>query len=174
MRTLLGLDLERQQAVVVLGNTSRGVERVGLILTASDGPVEAVDSPGIPDIPTIVATLAGVWLLIIFARAAVRGEDRLRVATGLVAGAAGLLILLAHGPWVFVPAWVWGTLTGVSVALAGYGVLRSLGLPIWPRSTKGGDPLEPPKRHGFGKRRVLGVLNAVAYLIILGCAIWSL
>jgi CubicO group peptidase (beta-lactamase class C family) len=190
MRTLLGLDLERQQAVVVLGNTSRGVERVGLILTASDGPVEAVDSPGIPDIPTIVATLAGVWLLIIFARAAVRGEDRLRVATGLVAGAAGLLILLAHGPWVFVPAWVWGTLTGASVAFAGYAVLRSLGLPVWPRSTKGGDPLEPPKRHGsstkggdpheppkrygFGKRRVLGVLNAVAYLIVLGCAIWSL
>jgi CubicO group peptidase (beta-lactamase class C family) len=161
MHTMLALDRERRQAVAILGNTSRDVDRVGLVLAAADGPVTAVDSPGIPSIPTIAATVAGVWFLIIFGSAAVRGNDRLSVASGLVAGAAGLLVLLAHGPWVLVPAWVWSPLAGASVALAGYAVLRSLSLPAWP-----GERL--------GWRRVLGVVNAVGYLIVLGFVIWSL
>jgi CubicO group peptidase (beta-lactamase class C family) len=176
MRSLLALDRERQQAVVIMGNTSRDVDRVGLVLAASNGPVTAVDSPGITDLPTIAATLAGMWFLVIFAGAAVRGPDRLNVASGLTAGAAALLILLAHGPWLLVPAWVWGPVTGASVALAGYAVLRSLSLPAWPdpRRSTVDDPLEPPRRARQWGRRALRLVSAVASLIVLGCAIWSL
>jgi CubicO group peptidase (beta-lactamase class C family) len=173
MHAMLALDRERQQAVVILGNTTRPADRAALALAATDGPVTAVDSLGIPSIPMVAATLAGVWFLIILATAAVRGRDRLSVASGLLAGAAGLLILLAHGPWVFVPAWVWSPLTGVCVAFAGYAVLRSTYLPIWPPgSSKESRPLEAPRR--TWRRRMLGVLSAVGNLIVLGCVIWSL
>jgi hypothetical protein len=172
MHTILALDRERQQAVVLLGNTSHPADRAGLALAASDGTVAARDSLGIPSIPTVAATFAGMWFLIIFATAAVRGWDRLGVASGLLAGAAGLLILLAHGPWLFVPAWVWSPLAGVCVALAGYGVLRSMYLPIWPGPRQLHNPLEAPKRSW--RRRVQGVLSAVANLIVLSCVMWSL
>jgi CubicO group peptidase (beta-lactamase class C family) len=172
MHTILALDRERQQAVVILGNTTRPADKAGLALAASDGTVAAVDSLGIPSIPTVAATFAGVWFLIIFATAAVRGRDRLSVASGLLAGAAGLLILLAHGPWLFVPAWVWSPLAGVCVAFAGHGVLRSMYLPIWPGPRQVHHPLEAPTR--TWRRRVRGILSAVANLIVLGCVIWSL
>jgi hypothetical protein len=107
-----------------------------------------------------------LWFVIAFASAALRGQDRLRVAAGLLAGAAGLLLLLAHGPWVFVAAWVWGPLTGASVALAGYAVLRSANLPTWPR------PLGSPWRQRW--RRTRDALSVAGNLIVLGFAIWSL
>jgi hypothetical protein len=172
MHTIVALDRQRRQGVVILGNTTRSVDLLGLDLAASNGPVKAVDSAGIPDVPTIAATLAGLWFLIIFASAAVRRKDRLHVAAGLLAGAAGLLLLLAHGPWMLVPAWAWGPLTGASVALAGYAVLRSASLPTWPGRRTMGDSLESPRRYAW--RRALSVVSAVANLIVLGFVIWSL
>jgi CubicO group peptidase (beta-lactamase class C family) len=157
MHTMLALDRERQQAVVLLGNTNHSADQAALSLAAADGPVTAVDSLDIPSIPTIALTLAGLWALVAFANAAVRGRDRLAVAIGLVQGAAGLLLLLAHGPWVLVPAWVWSPLAGVSVALAAYAVVRTRTLPTYP-----------------AKRRILRWLSAVANLIVLGFAIWTL
>ena len=154
---MLALDRERQQAVVILGNTTRPADQAALVMAATDGPVTAVDSPGIPSIPTIALTLAGLWALVAFASAAVRGRDRMAVAIGLVQGAAGLLLLLAHAPWVLVPAWVWAPLAGASVALAGYAVLRARTLPTYPV-----------------KRRALRWVSAVANLIVLGCVIWTL
>ena len=56
--------------------------------------------------------MAGLWALVTFVSAAVRGRDRLAVAIGLIEGAAGLLLLLAHGPWIQVPAWIWSPLAG--------------------------------------------------------------
>jgi CubicO group peptidase (beta-lactamase class C family) len=171
MHTILALDRERQQAVVILGNTTHPADQEGLALAAADGPVTTVDSIGIPSIPMVAATLAGLWFLIIFASAAIRARDRLSAAAGLLAGAAGLLLLLAHGPWLFVPAWIWSPLTGICVAFAGYAVLRSRYLPVWPGSFPGREPLKPQK---YGRRRVLGVVNVAGYLIVLGCVIWSL
>ena len=51
------------------------------------------------------------------------------MVNGLLSGAAGLLILLAYGPWILVPAWIWGALTGAAAALAAYAVLRARTLP---------------------------------------------
>ena len=45
MRTMLALDRERQQAVIVLGNTSRWMDQAGLGLAAATGPPAAVDRP---------------------------------------------------------------------------------------------------------------------------------
>ena len=45
-RTMLALDRERGQAVVMMGNTARWVDRAGLTLAATDGEVPARDRPG--------------------------------------------------------------------------------------------------------------------------------
>lgn len=157
MRSMLALDRERQQGVVILGNTSRWVNRAGWGLAASEGPPTAVDRPALPPIPTLVTMALGLVFLVSFVSAALRGKDRLAVATGLVAGLAGLLVLLAYGPWTFAPAWIWGTLAGGSAALAAYAVLRARDLPN-----------VPPRRAW------LGWLNAAGYLIVLALVVWAL
>ena len=157
MHTMLALDRERRQAVVLLGNTNHSADRAALALAAADGPVRAVGPSWIPGIPTIALTLAGLWAVIAFVSAAVRGRDRMAVAIGLIEGGAGLLLLLAHGPWILVPAWVWSPLAGASVALAAYAVLRARTLPTHP-----------------AKRRALRWVSVVANLIVLGFVIWTL
>ena len=70
--------------------------------------VAAVDRPGGPGIPALAASATGLLFLLTLVIAAVRAGDRLAVVNGVLSGAAGLLILLAHGPWSLVPGWVWG------------------------------------------------------------------
>ena len=59
----------------------------------------AVDRPGGPGIPALAAAVTGLLFLLTLVIAAVRAGDRLAVVNGVLSGAAGLLILLAHGPW---------------------------------------------------------------------------
>ena len=157
MRSMLALDRERQQGVIVLGNTGRGVDRAGLGLAASGGPPAAVDRPALPGIPSLIAIAVGLASLISFVSAALRGKDQLAVATGLISGLSGLLVLLAYGPWTFAPAWIWGALTGAAVALAAYAVFRAQDLPSVP-----------------AKRPALGWLNAAASLIVLALVLYAL
>jgi CubicO group peptidase (beta-lactamase class C family) len=157
MRSMLALDRERQQGVIVLVSTSRSVDRAGLGLAASDGTPVAVDRPALPGIPNLVAIAVGLAFLVSFASAALRGKDKVTVAIGLVSGLSGLLILLAYGPWTWVPAWIWGTLTGAAAALAAYAVLRARDLPNAP-----------------AKRAWLGWLNVAASLIVLGLVLHAL
>jgi CubicO group peptidase (beta-lactamase class C family) len=157
MRSMLALDRERQQGVVLLGNTSRWVNRAGWGLAASDGPPIAVDRPALPGIPTLVAIAVGLAFLISFVSAALRGQDQLAVAIGLISGLSGLLILLAYGPWTFAPAWIWATLTGAAVALAAYAVLRGQELPMVP-----------------AKRAWLSWINAAVSLIVLALVVYAL
>jgi hypothetical protein len=67
-----------------------------------------------------------------------------------LSGIIGLLILLAYGPWTWIPAWIWGALTGASAALAAYAVLRARTLPAQPV-----------------RRRALAWISAAASLIVL-------
>jgi hypothetical protein len=157
MRSMLALDRERQQGVVVLGNTSRWVNRAGWGLAASDGPPAAVDRPALPGIPSLIAIAVGLAFLVRFVSASLRGEDQLAVAIGLISGLSGLLILLAYGPWTFAPAWIWGTLTGAAVALAAYAVLRGQGLPMVPT-----------------RRAWLSWINAAVSLIVLALVVYAL
>ena len=157
MRSMLALDRERQQGVVVLGNTSRWVDQAGLGLAASDGPPAAVDRPALPGLPTLIAVVVGLAFLISFVSAALRGKDRLAVGIGLVSGLSGLLILLAYGPWTWAPAWIWATVTGAAAALAAYAVLRARDLPTVP-----------------AKRAWLGWVNAAVSLIVLALVVYAL
>jgi CubicO group peptidase (beta-lactamase class C family) len=157
MRSILALDRERGQGVIILGNTSRWIDQAGLGLAASAGPPAAVDRPALPALPTLIAVAVGLAFLVSFVSAALRGRDKLAVAIGLLSGVAGLLVLLAYGPWTFAPAWIWGSLTGASAALAAYAVLRARDLPTTP-----------------AKRPVLGYLNAALSLIVLALVIYAL
>ena len=157
MRSMLALDRERKQGVIVLGNTSRSVDRAGLGLAASGGTPAAVDRPALPTVPSLIAIVVGLALLISFVRAALRGKDKLAVGIGLLSGISGLLILLAYGPWTFAPAWIWASLTGAAAALATYAVLRARDLPTMPAT-----------------RRVLGWLNAAVSLIVLAVVLYAL
>lgn len=157
MHTMLALDRQRGQAVIVLGNTTRDVDRLGLALAAADGPPAAAEQRGLPGIGTIVATVAGLAFLVSFVLAALRGGNRLAVAIGLVSGLTALLILLGYGPWTLVPAWVWGTMTGAAAALAAYAVLRARDLPNAP-----------------AKRPALAWLNAAVSLFVLGFVVYAL
>jgi CubicO group peptidase (beta-lactamase class C family) len=157
MHTMLALDRERGQGVIILGNTTRSVDQAGLGLAASAGPPAAVDRPALPALPTLIAVAVGLAFLVSFVRRALLGEDKLAVAIGLLSGVTGLLVLLAYGPWTFAPAWIWGSLTGASAALAAYGVLRARDLPTKPAT-----------------RPVLGYLNAALSLIVLALVIYAL
>jgi CubicO group peptidase (beta-lactamase class C family) len=157
MHSMLALDRERQQGVIVLGNTSRSVDRAGLGLAASDGPPAAVDRPALPGIPALIAIAVGLAFLVSFVSAALRGKDKFAVAIGLVSGLSGLLILLGQGPWTWAPAWIWGSLTGAAAALAAYAVLRARDLPNAP-----------------AKRPWLSWVNAAVSLIVLVLVIYAL
>lgn len=157
--TMLALDRATGQAAVVLGNSTRNVDRAGFGLAAATGTPEAVDRPALPGLFGWIGTVIGLTLLVSFASAAIRGRDRLAVAAGLVTGLAGLLILLAYGPWNWAPGWIWASVAGAAAALAAYAVLRALGLPNLPA--------------GRG-RAVLGVLSAVVGLIVLAYAVFAL
>ena len=159
MRSMLAIDRERGQAVMILGNSGRWVDEVGLVLAAVDGPPPAVDEPAPPGVMSWALTAAAVLFLITFGSGALRARDRLALLSAILSGAAGLVILLAYGPWVLVPAWLWGGLAGVSVLLAGYGLYRARSLPSQPARTS---------------KKVLGWLSAALYLVVLAAALWAL
>ncbi|HEX8507880.1 MAG TPA: serine hydrolase domain-containing protein, partial [Propionibacteriaceae bacterium] len=113
-RTMLALDRDRQQAVVVLGNTTRWTDKLGLALAATESgaAITPTDRPRGPGTGTLMATLVGLLALASFGREAARARDRLTVATALLSGVAGMLVLLAYGPWSLVPGWAWGSIAG--------------------------------------------------------------
>ena len=156
-RTMLAIDRERGQAVIVLGNSARWVDRAGLSLAASDGAVSAVDRPGGPGIPALAAAVTGLLFLLTLVIAAVRARDRLAVVNGVLSGATGLLILLAHGPWSLVPGWIWGALAGLAVVCTVAAVRRARTLPAGPT-----------------RKAVSAWLSVALTLLVLAWAIWSL
>ncbi len=156
-RTMLALDRDRGQAVVIMGNTARWVNRVGLTLAAAESEVRAVDRPDWPGIPSVAGTVAGLLFLLTLVIAAVRAGDKLAVVNGLLSGAAGLLILLAHGPWSLVPGWVWGAVAGLAVVCGVAAVRRARTLPAGP-----------------ARKKVSAWLSVAVTCAMLACAIWVL
>ena len=156
-RTILALDRDRRQAVVILGNSTRDADRAGLQLAATPAgsPVTTVDR--------FKMALAGwswppvglaLWLS--FGYAMLRGRSRLALVSAALSGAAGLLALLAHGPWALVPAYVWGGLVAASLVLAAVGVRRGRDLPTY-----------------ADRRRVWGWLSLVSALVMVGLVVWT-
>ena len=158
-RSMLAIDRESGQAVVILGNTSRWVDEAGLVLAAVDGPPPAVDAPAPPGIAVWAVIVTGLLFLITFVVGALRARNRLALFGAILSGAAGLVILLGYGPWGLVPGWIWGGLAGGSVALTAYALVRARSLPAQPERTS---------------KKVLGWLSAALYLIVLAAGVWAL
>lgn len=158
-RTMLALDRSRQQAMVVLGDTTRWTDRIGMTLAAT-GPgqaVEATDRPRWPGRGTLAATLVGLLGLLSFGREARRAGDRLAVAAATLSGLTGMLVLLAFGPWSLVPGWVWGAIAGAFVVGLVLAVRRARRLPSLPN-----------------QRPALGWLSFVSALMLMALVVWAL
>ena len=117
----------------------------------------------------MVWTLLGVALL---ATAAVALKPRprsswLAVANGTVSAAAGLLLLLAHGPWQLVPGWIWGGLAAGSVVLAARAISRHRSSA--PTAAHGDDG--PARRR---RTRVGAWLSFGSGLLMFALAVWTL
>ncbi len=157
-RTIVGLDRERGQAVVLLSNSTRDADRAGLVLAATPpgAPVPATDGVDVDWRSQLVWPAVGLVLLISFAVGAGRARDRLAVATSLITGVAGLVLLLARSPWHLAPGWIWGALAGASLVWAVASIRRARALPALP------------------SRRVTGWLSLVSALLSLAFAGWVL
>lgn len=127
-RTRIELDRQRGEAVVLLGNTDRWVDQATRALLL--GRPNPEDGPRV-QLPSLAAPALGLALLVGSGIGLVRGRSRTASVDALVQGAAGLLVLLAAGPWDHLPGQLWtGLLTGwlALAVLAGRGWAA---LPWW-------------------------------------------
>ena len=156
---VLGLDRDRRQAVVILGNSMRDTDSTGLRLaaTAPGEPIQAVERPKINIVLVLAWSVLGLTLVAGLATAAFRPRHRLAVISATVSATAGLLIMLAHGPWMLLPAWLWGGLTGTTLVLGVVAARRIAALPPLP-----------------DRRRWRAWLSLGSALLVLAFAVWAL
>ncbi len=154
-RTILALDRQRGQAVLLASSTGRDADSAGVHLaaTAPGVPVAFVDRPA-----TGWASLVG-WnavglLLVVTAVRRWRAGGGWALLDGTLAGATGLLVLLAHGPWQLVPTALWA---GLALALLALGV----------------DVVRHPVRARPTSIRT-SVASVASSAVLLGLVVWSL
>ena len=154
-RSMLALDRESGQAVLVLNSSTRGVDDPALQLTAasSAAELEAALQPG-PGLGSIAASPIGLVLLVSGAVALLRTRHRIAAVRGAVNAVAALVLLRVHGPWALLPAELWSALVGLVLASVIVGSLRFK------------TSLVGPKRHRWASITSLGF--AVLILLALG------
>ena len=154
-RTMLALDRERGQAVLLLANSERDVDTAGLQLAATgpDVPLQAVDARS-PDWRGLLAWNTVGLLLLGAAVVRWRSGRGWLLLDGALAALTGLLVLLVHGPWLLVPTALW---VGIAAATAAFGVPASL--------RPGGPP-------AISRRRLGTSLAGTA--VVLALALWTL
>jgi CubicO group peptidase (beta-lactamase class C family) len=132
-RSLLALDRQTGQAVLVLNSSTRSVDDPGLQLAAaaSAAELEAIKGPG-PGLGLIAAVLVGLVLLVSGAAAVLRARHRIAAVRGAVNAVAGLVMLRVHGPWTLVPGELWSALAGLVLASVVVGSLRFRAQPVGP------------------------------------------
>lgn len=133
-RTMLALDRTAGRAVMLLANSTRDVDAAGMFLAATPAgaaPV-GVDRFSVGWATLLGTVVAGLGLLVSFGLGMLRGRNRLALVNAVLSGATGLLLLLVHGPWAIVPAWLWGAIAGVSAVALIRGLQRARALPGWP------------------------------------------
>nr|WP_269778802.1 serine hydrolase domain-containing protein [Microlunatus antarcticus] len=154
-RTILALDRERGQAVLLLSSSGRDADTAGLRLaaTAPGQPVPAVDGPTVGWAGLLGWNVVGLLLIgtAILRWRAGRGWP---LVDGALAAATGLLVLLVHGPWLLVPTAVWVGLTLAVGVLAAAASLR-----------RGGPPTT-------SRRSLVASLAGTA--VVLAVALWTL
>lgn len=157
-RSMLALDLQARTAVVVLNSSTRWVDRPALQLAATPpgAALTATDAPERPGGLPLALSAAGLALLLTGVVQALTVRTRLSLVTAGATAAAGLVLLLAHGPWAQLPGWIWGGAAGVSVAALTLGVIRLRTAP------------PPPARH-----RLWSWLSAATAVVALAAAVWA-
>jgi CubicO group peptidase (beta-lactamase class C family) len=150
--SVIVLDRAAGRAVVALGNTATGVDRLGAGLIADTKT--PVPLPGIMEIVSPIVLALVVWWTIRRAGRATRRTQLVAVGIDLVSLALLTAIL---GSWVVVPGWVHGL--GVGIAAAGLllGVRRSRDRP-W----LGSEPIADKVQVGVSAVVLLAILVLLA------------
>lgn len=135
--TMLAIDPVARTAVLVLNNSARGVEVPAWRALFAGSPAAAqLSSRPAPPTRGLIALAVGLVLVGSMLHRALRGADRVGVLAGIADGAAGLVLTLVHGPWEWLPGWLWGALAGAALPVAVLAARRlgaRLGaLPTWP------------------------------------------
>lgn len=154
-RTMLALDLKTKQAVLVMNNSARWVDDLGVDTLIADRPGVRI-TPPTPELPVtgLAALVAALTLILSQVSRALRSRDQLHVLTGIVEGAAGVALALIWGPWSWLPGWAFALLGAITAGAAAFGAVRLAGLPTWP-----------------GRRRALAASGLVVALIALAVVI---
>jgi hypothetical protein len=133
-RSMLALDRQTGQAVLVLNSSTRAVEDPGLQLAAaaSAAELEAALQPGVT-LGTIAGLPVGLMLLVSGAVALIRTRHRIAAVRGALTAAAGLVMLRVLGPWALLPAEIWAALAGLVLASAIVASTRFKAQPVGPK-----------------------------------------
>lgn len=153
-RTMVAIDREAGRAVVVLGNSTRGVDALAISLLYGDSSHQPLPSalPAAGWVVTGAALLLGVaavWRT-------VRRRSWVPVASAVLGGVLGLLLLWFLGPWEQVGGWLWGLVAAPTLAAVGLGVVLA---------ARSGNTFLPERR------RALAIIEVVAYLAAVVIAI---
>ncbi|MFW6600455.1 serine hydrolase domain-containing protein [Propionibacteriaceae bacterium Y2011] len=133
-RTMLALDREAGRGYLVMGNTARWVDTLGLRLATSDGdqipenPPTGRDSAASYWVMYGIAALLLGWSLL----TAIRSKHRLGLVGGAFVMVAGLVLGWTQGPWVVVGGWAYGFLLGLALIIGALTVRRWESLPTRP------------------------------------------
>ncbi|GAA0800910.1 serine hydrolase domain-containing protein [Spirilliplanes yamanashiensis] len=132
----LAIDRAAGRAVVVLGDTDRGVENLGLRLLGVTGAPDPAPHRPFAVAVTLLALLAGAGTTAAAALAPARpgpwwrpAADRLRVLTAALSAAVWLAGVWRFGAWLAVPPWLWVVAAGLAAGGAAVAVLRWRSLP---------------------------------------------
>ena len=133
-RSMLALDRQTGQAVLVLNSSTRSVDDPGLQLAAatSAAELEATLQPG-PGLGSIAALFLGLVLLVAGVVALLRTRHRIAAARGAVNAVAALVLLRVHGPWALLPAELWAALAGLVAASVIVGLHHAKTQPVGPK-----------------------------------------
>lgn len=124
---MVALDRDGGRAVVVLGDTTAGVEPVARTLLFGTPPSDG-GAGLLAWVPVAVAALFSLLAL----RRALREGALLPIADGLLTAVFGLVLLWNRGPWASVGGWVWGLVLAPAAAALVLAVLRGRDLPLRP------------------------------------------
>lgn len=137
-RSMLALDRETGQAVLVLNSSTRWVDDPGLQLAAAASPADlgAALQPGL-GLGSLAAVPVGLVLLASGAATLLRSRHRIAAVRGALSAAAGLVMLRVHGPWALLPAELWTALAGLVLACVVVSLPRFKTHPIGPKHRRG-------------------------------------
>ncbi len=135
-RSYVAFDRAAGRGVVVLSNTDRSVEHLGLRLLDAPAPPDPAPHSLLAVVLTGLVLLAAAYSLPAIALApAGRGAwwrpapDRLRIVAATLAAVVYLLAAHRFGAWLTVPPWAWALACGLAVGGAVACAVRWRGLP---------------------------------------------